>query len=214
MRFCKLALTTLICLTLGNSLSAVAYAQQSNFISTDTTLNSADPLTGGVIVGYASANDLNNGTNPTSPTVRLVSGGSVDSLLALNSSNINASGGMSGFLTASDSSIINVSGGSIGSLEVASNGTINLFGTGQITTLVTANNGGFSQYSLSGLLSDGTILINKVLLVQNGSNARVTLNNTPAAVPEPGSVALLTGMGVTGAGLLARRKRRAACPLA
>ena len=36
-----------------------------------------------------------------------------------------------------------------------------------------------------------------------------TIFYTPAAVPEPGSIALLTGMGVVGAGFLRRRKQNA-----
>ena len=33
--------------------------------------------------------------------------------------------------------------------------------------------------------------------------------SSPAAVPEPGSLALLAGMGLTGAGFLARRRKNA-----
>ena len=36
-----------------------------------------------------------------------------------------------------------------------------------------------------------------------------SVNVSPAAVPEPGSVALLVGLGITGAGFLARRRKNA-----
>ena len=45
---------------------------------------------------------------------------------------------------------------------------------------------------------------------RDGGNGEIVLSYvTPAAVPEPGSVALLAGMGLSGAGFLARRRKNA-----
>ena len=186
------------------TLTSAAHAQ-NNFFPTNATLDSSNKVTGDAFVGYDAGF-----VNATSPTVNLVSGGSVSGYLdADNSSIVNMSSGSVGSsLVAFDSSTINLSGGSVGNtLQAGNSGTINLFGTGQTTTLVNANNSGYSQYSLSGTLSDGTVLVNKTLYVQNGTGARFTLNNA-AAVPEPGSVALLPGLTTVGANLLRKRRVR------
>lgn len=47
------------------------------------------------------------------------------------------------------------------------------------------------------------------LLALDVDTLLLTANALPTAVPEPGSVAMLIGMGVTGAGFLSRRKRAA-----
>ncbi len=116
-----------------------------------------------------------------------------DILLAENSSTTNFSGGrINGFLLAGNSSIVNISGGSIGGdIGAHDSGTINFFGTGLSDSLLNANYFGFSWYSLSGKLRDGTILDSKNLYIQN-TGAQFSLNNS--AVPEPGRIALLIGM--------------------
>jgi len=48
--------------------------------------------------------------------------------------------------------------------------------------------------------SDSDYIVDNVAIASAG----------PAATPEPGSVALLVGMGISGAGLLTRRRKQAA----
>ncbi len=279
--FSTLALSLLALSALGTT----ARAQfQYTYIGTDTTLNASDPISGHVYIGFANANDFNNGrANPVSPTVTLVSGGSVDNEFQIfNNSTLNMSGGtvgspagtlngiygfdnsritlsggsVRGSLSAADNSTVKMSGGSVGErleatnsaiislsggsvggilqaatnstvnlsggsingyFQISNSGTLNVFGTGLAALLVDPSfsfdpNDPFlprySQYDLSGTLSDGTVLVNKELDVQNGTGARFLLFNTPAAVPEPGSLALFVGLCASGAGVFTRRRSR------
>ena len=67
---------------------------------------------------------------------------------------------------------------------------------------------GAIDYSLSGTLSDGTQLTDTRLYVWTiyGPIGHVNLIDTGTTTPEPGSIGLLIGMGVSGIGFLARRK--------
>ncbi len=276
-----LALSVLVLCAPGTTPQAQA---QIMYIGTNTTLDASDPITGQAFVGFASANDFSHNTNRVSPTVTLVSGGSVSNAIQIyNSSTLNMSGGMVGGpsasvnaivgydnsrvnlsggsvigrlssyansttaisggsigerLEAGDNSTVTISGGSVGGIlnaftngtinlsggsvggyfRVDNSGTLNVFGTGLNALLINSDfsfapndptmPSRYSQYSLSGALSDGTVLLNKELDVQNGTGARYFLFNTPGAVPEPGSLALFAGLCVTGAGIFTRRKRR------
>ncbi len=186
--------------------------------------------------------------NRITPTVNLVSGGSIGNhLYTTNSSTLNVSGGSIGYnlvayssstvnfsggsttyeLAALDSSKVSMSGGNVGSfLGAYSNSTISVSGgtfgqyygvnfydstAGSFTlignNLTAANLGvgnifGGTNYALSGTLKNGTNLSGYVLNLANGSTF------TLQPVPEPGSVALLIGLGVTGAGWVARRRRQ------
>ena len=208
----------------------IAHAQTTYFPN-DYTISDAVP--GAAVVGFANQNDLHNRTNPTSPTVSLINGGSVLYLLAYNSSTVNVSGGsVGGDLYAFDSSTVNVSGGSInGALDASNSSTVNLsggsggrslfaqdssvlniFGHNLVAPLMDPNyilfGTSYSRYYLSGTLLDGTVLTNKALVTQNGTGAGFTLTNLDNnAVPEPGSLALLVG-GVGVLPLLALRRRR------
>lgn len=261
-------------------IAPLAHAQTYAFFPNNTTINYAVNRDY-AIVGYASG-DINNGfQTPSSPTVNVVSGGSVgvplraynssrvnmsdgsfsgylfaynfstinmsggnvfDSLIAFDSSTMSLSGGSVGYfldargsstmnmsggnvggslfaadfstmnvsggsggnnLYAADSSRVNVSGGMVASdLYAFGSSSLNFFGRGLMAPLINPNAFGFSLYSLSGTLLDGTVWTNKNLLIQNGIGARFTLNN----VPEPGVLGLLTGGIVSGMMLLRRRK--------
>ncbi len=204
---------------------ATTNARAQGFYATDATINYA--VNGDAVVGYGTFNDYLTSTNPASPTVSLVSGGSVSgdldvlnnsrvsvsggsvsgSLFTYNTSVVSVSGGSIDGLTAFESSVVTISGGSIGgNLNAANSGTLNFFGS-LTDTLVVSFPSGFSEYALYGTLADGTPLNGRLISVQDGTGAKFTLN--PAAVPEPGSVALLTGLTMTAAGFLRRRKTRA-----
>lgn len=137
-----------------------------------------------------------------------VSGGNIaEGFTADGSSTLNLTGGsIFNDLYSSGSGKLNISGGSIhGNLHTANSSALNLYGM-VTATLTNPNNNSNSQYTLSGTLSDGNSVNGVLLFIQNGSSARVAINGF--AVPEPGSTALLISMGLTGAGLLARKRRK------
>jgi len=195
---------------------------QSAFFPNNATINYAIPQN--AVVGYANQNDYSNGTNPTSPIIYLIEGGSIGNILivrnsstvnlsggsiggnlsAYNTSTVNISGGSVGNnLVALDSSTVNVSGSSFGNLFAENAGVFNIFGRDLVAQLKSTNFFGSTRYSLSGTLVDGTVMSNKNLLIQNGTGARFTLNNVPA----PGS--LMTALiGVIPGVLLLRRRRK------
>ena len=119
----------------------------------DTTINYGIGANN-AIVGYANYSNFSSRINGTSPTISLVSGGSIGySMLAFNNSTINVSNGaiINNGLGASDSSTVNVSGGSIGrSISAFNNSTLNISGGidgedlyAQGNSAVTVNGGGF-----------------------------------------------------------------------
>ena len=145
-------------------------------------------------------------------TVNINSGTLAYALFADNNSTVNINGGMfNNSLEAFNSGIINVNGGTFSNLFAYDSSIINLYGN--VTAMLTnANANGFSQYTLSGSFSNNAIAANTTLNVFNNGNARFNITNVNAlggvgAVPEPGSVALLVGLGVTGAGFAAKRRR-------
>lgn len=144
--------------------------------------------------------------NTSSITFR---GGSSNNLTAFNISAINVQGGSVNYVQIFDNSLMNITGGVINSFLAYQNSTLNLYGAGMSATLINAqsNVGGIitSQYVLSGTLSDGSDLTGKQLFIQNNTSPRVFLHN--AAVPEPGSLALLFGMGTVGVCVLRKRRR-------
>ena len=139
-----------------------------------------------------------------------VSGGDIDgSFGALDNSRITLSGGkIGGSLVARNTSIVNIRGGRTGgALYAEGDSTLNLFGSNLAAPLIDPQYiAYYSLYSLSGTLEDGTLLNNQNLLVLNGSGASFHLFNT-AAVPEPGSLALLLGMATVSIGVLSRRRK-------
>lgn len=143
----------------------------------------------------------------------LVANGSTDYLgNSLGSCIVNVTGGnITGETDAFNEGILNLYGGDFGGvLRAAEGGTINIYGNGLVTSLLNPNYGNeYSLYSLSGTLADGTVMNDKDLLVRNdGITYGHSSFNLINGVPEPGSIALLLGVGVSGAGILLRRRRR------
>ena len=140
-------------------------------------------------------------------TVNL-SGGFMDYLTSQEDSTVNITGGSFGFLKAQNDSTVTIRGGRPDFLAAEDNSTLNLFGNNLQATL-TGQIGGTKSYSLSGTLADGTDLAAADVDMSISGSASFTLNTVPnAQVPEPGSLALLCGLGVVGAGLLRRKRRR------
>jgi hypothetical protein len=210
-----LALSVLALLGCGHIANA-----QVTFYPNDATINTA--VLGEVYIGQ------DDQRNPSSPTVNLVDPGSISGFAyTFNSSKFNISGGsIVGSINSSDTSLVTITGGSIGNglqvddssvvnvrggsfgADLYANDTsaINFFGT-NLQAMQIADLGTIIGYALSGTLADGTDISDRQLFVQN--TASFTLNNTPGpAVPEPGSFALLCGLGVMGAGLLRRKRSR------
>jgi len=134
------------------------------------------------------------------------SGGSTSDLEAGDNSRVTFSGGHTDFLGTLASGILNIKGGDFDDLAIDESGSANFFGTSLITSLLDPDHFGSSLYAISGTLSDGTLLNGKNFTLRNGTGA--TFNLIDTAVPEPGSLALLLGVGVSGIGLLMRRRRK------
>lgn len=156
-----------------------------------------------------------------------MSGGSVNSLVyALNSSALKISGGtitdavqvqddttlvMSGGnvsldLMASGNSLVNLSGGRFGGDFFAfDSSTINFRGS-NLTDQLNSVMDGYSDYTLSGKLLDGTSLNGKHLYVQTDTGASFQLLTAP--IPEASSLVIIF-LGLSGGGLYVFRPQRA-----
>lgn len=201
--------------------AVVGYANDNDY---NNNLNGTSPT-----VNLVGGGSINGSMEADNSSILNIHGGSVSStVIASNHSTINISDGSLGsYLRAYDNSVVNVSGGSIADalsafdhstfnlrggtfgnvIFAAQSSTVNFFGTGLSDTLVTDNYRGFSQYSLSGSLLDGTDLTGKNLYVQNGT-AAFAFNPGTSSVPEPGSGAFLVGLASVGVGFLGKRRIR------
>jgi hypothetical protein len=194
----------------------VGYANDSDYASrTNVTSPTVNIVSGGGFTGSLNTfgGSITNfsGTVPaaqlTDTSTLNVSGGVINGVVvALLNNTVNITGGRVGQLTLRNQSRGNVSGGTIGTtLRVVNSSVLNFFGTGLGETLVNPDASGYSQYTLSGLLADGTSIAGRTLYVQNGTG---TATFTEVSTPEPGSVALFVGMGLSG-GVFLRRRRSA-----
>lgn len=147
-----------------------------------------------------------------------VSGGSVGTLVANGATDylgnsigacvVNLTGGtIGGEVDAYNDGILNIRGGNLGSdLRAAEGGTINIYGSGLAASLVSSNSGnGYSLYTLSGMLEDGTALDGNNLYVRNDgvTYGHSSFNLINSTVPDPATCAAL-GFGVLA---LLRRRR-------
>ncbi len=198
----NLILHTLV-ITAALGTASVAHAQVT-FFPDNATIASA--ISGNVSIGYANQTDLDNGLNGTSPTVNLVAGGSVNGFTkAYNSSVFSMSSGSAARIVGYNNSILNISGGTFINVAITNAAVLNLYGSGLSDTP-----DGFSPsgavFVLSGVLSDGTDISGLKAYV-GSPNAQINFINSPAATPEPGSIALLVGMASVGVGLLRKRRK-------
>ncbi len=153
-----------------------------------------------------------------------VSGGTVGALVAngstdylgnsLGSCIVNVTGGnITGEVDAFNQGILNIYGGLFaGGLRAAEGGTINIYGSGLVASLINPNYiNGYSLYSLAGTLEDGTALnVNNFRVRNDGVTYGHSSFHLINAVPEPGNIALLVGLGMSGMGLLRLRRKRGA----
>lgn len=163
---------TVIVTTGGGGTFDSLYAQNSSIVN----------MNGGTY-NYLYAND--------SSKVNLTGGTLGAGLNTAATSKVHISGGHVGFI--SNGSTVDWSGGTVsGNVSVLNAGTLNVFGSGLSQSLVNPNSGGFSLYVVSGALSDGTLLTNKTIGVQNGGSASLNLVNVPEASTITLSIAMLT----------------------
>ncbi len=143
-------------------------------------------IAGGLQTHNSSVINISGGTvngllTSTASTVN-ISGGTVNGVITFETSTVNIRGGNveSGVVT-SETSTVNIFGGHINAdLNVSDSGTINLFGTDLKSVLTDAHApGNASKYTLSGHLLDGADITGKQVFVANGTNATVTINNSP-----------------------------------
>ncbi len=188
---------------LGLLLSAPVAHAQDVFFPTNTTLNATNPVPspGDAIVGYGNFNDYINGLNPTSPTIAIVTGGSVaDTLEVHNQSIINMSGGTVGSffgkILADDNSTINLSGGEVfGDVNTQSNSLLNFTGgtiDGNIETddSSTANFSGGTVGNALLINNDSALnwsggIVNGAVFVQDGSTLDVIGMNLSSTLTDP-----------------------------
>ena len=150
-----------------------------------------------------------------------VSGSSVivGNLISSGGSIHYSGGSVGGQLTSKGTCTLTYSGGSVGSfnsgggLYDSDSAIFNILGTNLSATLVAPNVfGKYSEYSLTGTLSDNTSLSGQVILVQNGTGAQFQFNGQPALpaadpTPAPGSL-IVSLLGVAGVSFGLRRKRQ------
>ncbi len=199
------------------ALAVAPAAHAQTFFGTTVTVTTA--VTHDAAIGFSGKDANGNYTGPANNTVTLATGSSVDYFLnAYNASSlIMNAGNITGDVYAFDSSSLTFRGGTVsGNIFAYTNGTLDFDGNltpSSVTSIVP----GFRAVNVSGTLADGITTINKTVYLHNSSTARFNINGgstifgspsiTP--VPEPGSVALLLGLGVTGAGFAAKRRKRA-----
>ncbi len=148
-----------------------------------------------------------------------VAGGTLSyALFADNFSTVNINEGtLSNVVDAFNNSTVNVRGGNFQTLVGFDNSVINIYGsvTATLTNPAFGYQGAYSQYTLAGSTSTSTLGPNTFLNIVNNSGATFHLLRGPSVaditpVPEPGSVALLLGLSVAGAGFAAKRRRQRA----
>lgn len=169
---------------------------------------------------------IGNGVITNDTSIFVKSNGSVNGLVyALNSSALKLQGGtltdgvqiqdtatlaMSGGsvsldLMASGNSLVDMSGGKIGGNFYAFDASVIKFHGTNLKEVLNSAMDGYSDYTLSGTLMDGTSLNGKELLVQTGTGASFQLLTAP--IPETSSLVIIV-LGVSGGGLFLFRQER------
>lgn len=142
---------------------ATAAQAQNAFFASDTTLDSSNPVHGDAYVGYANFDDYLNSVNGTSPTVTMITGGSVDfNMQTFNGSTLNildgTIGAVFGSLEGFDHSTVNMSGGTLNlDAEFQSSSVFNFSGGQILDDVTTVDN---TSLHMSGGSIGNALLLN------------------------------------------------------
>ena len=193
------------------NMSGGSTGTDANFDSVFTYGTSTANISGGTIAGgvYAATSSV---VNFSGGDILASSSVQAEGLYADINSTINITGGTNAVgLNAAAQGTFNIRGGALlpgAQLYAQDSSTLNFFGN-NLKARLTSTLGGVDTYTLSGTLTDGSDLAGIQMII--AGSATYTFNGglgLPPPVPEPGSLALLCGLGVMGAGLLCRQRRR------
>ena len=193
----------------GSSTGPVMVDSQSAFNLSGGTIDSIDIPKSGVVT--INGGSVSNGLNAQSNATVTINSGFLKNIVAIRGNSVlNFDGGSTDYeLNLYDNSIANCRGGifksRLGVATVDNSSTFNIYGNGLSAHLTNPNFTGYSQYTLIGHLLDGTDATGERVYVRNGTSAKLVVYS---AVPEPGSLALLFGMGTVGVGVLRKRRNR------
>jgi hypothetical protein len=143
----------------------VSAEAQRVFFPNNAKIDYIIPVHNDVIIGYANRHDLDARINRSSPTVRLVFGGSIGgNVTVLNGSVFRMVGGnVNGMVQCGDDSTTYISGGNIGTnFSIGGRSILNIYGT-NLSSALEWRIAGLARYTISGTLVDGTILNAKPL---------------------------------------------------
>ena len=197
----------------GGSIGGGLYASDTSMFTVSGGSIGFDLLARGSGTFTISGGAFSGDVNALDSSTITVSGGSFGgTLYAFDTTLVTVSGGsFSSFLDDDFSSTVTVSGGTYGQYQGVnflddSYGIFTLVGNNLTATIISPNfTYAHTQYALTGTLQSGTNLSGYVLSVHNGSTFILQTTNT--TVPEPGSLALLMGMTLTGSMWVRRRRR-------
>ena len=175
-----------------------------------TVNNSAFTMNGGTIGSLGDTIQDVVGSNNAAITIN---GGTLTGNLGSNGGTVALNGGtVNGLVVANPGGSITYSGGSVlRSLRIFNNATLNITGTGLTATALTSDLSGSNEYSVSGTLTDHTVLNGQIVYAQLGAATTFQFNGqpaiSPASTPAPGSLSVaLLGFAGLSFGLARRRK--------
>ena len=130
-------------------------ASTQAFFASDATIDYS--IGANTYIGYANLHDYLNYLNPTSPTINIVNGGSINAyLLSYNNSSINIKGGHIDSFLVLDNTAANMTGGDLTNLYTGNNSSTHIT-NGQIKQVGSFFNSSTYEDSSTLIFSGGTI---------------------------------------------------------